>query len=253
MSETYLKTILENTKEAKKQWEEFSKICKDINDFKKKFHLRPTKKGVTIVSTLEKKPMRGRLVGKTVVKEWLEQLYAVTISTKSQEEKLKILQELKFDDRKQSSNSNEKNEEFYQAKMIAEMSENQTLKDFLKVDELIFIASEFILHHQLDESKRERIDIIGYDGKNRIFFFELKDPEDPKGDPVSQVKRYVEIYGGVKLKEMLEILNEYPINSVCTKDIVIEGYAVYGYSQIVNVNASKEFKDKDNVGIINFI
>lgn len=237
MEKTYLQVIVENSKEAKEQWKKFAEN-KDIDDFKKKFHLRPTKSGATIVSTLQERPMRGKKVGRTVVKDKLEELYTLIMSAESQEEKLQRLTQFGFQERKKSS-SKEK-EENYQAKMIANMSHNQSLKDFLKVDELIFVASEFIIHGQLDTSDKERMDIIGYDGKNRLFFFELKDPLDPKGDPIEQLKKYIYKYGGKKRKKMLKLLKEYPINSVTSKDIVIEGYAVYAYGEKVDIKASKK-------------
>lgn len=238
MCKTYFYSLLENTKEAKKQWEEFARTHEHVDDFKKRFHLRPTGSGVTIVTTIPEKPMRGKKVGKTTVMKCLDKLYSITMSNMAEIKKLELLTQLQFEERKQDSSK--KREEFYQAKMIAEMAENQSLKDFLKVDELIFIASEFILHDQSDKSNRERIDIIGYDGKNRLFFFELKDPINPKGDPLEQVSKYVDKYGGAKREEVLELLGEYPIHAVSSNDITIEGCAVYGYGEKVNLSESNE-------------
>ena len=237
MDKINLDVIVENSQEAKKQWEEFQEQCKDVDEFKKKFHLRPTKRGITIVSTLQEKPMRGKKVGRTVVKKWINELYDLTMSNKSQVEKLQVLTQLGFQEKTEGSSV--KKEESYQAEMIAKMSCNQTLKDFLEVDELIFIASEFIIHDKSDTSNRERIDIIGYDRRDKLIFFELKMP-DSNDKPIEQLKKYIDKYGGEKLEEMLKILKEYPINSVDSKDIVIEGCAVYGYGEKVNVNVSKK-------------
>lgn len=237
MDKTYLESIIENAQEAKEQWEMFTEQHKEIDEFKKKFHLRPTKSGITIVSTLQEKPMRGKKVGKTVVKKWLDELYSLTMSNKSQEEKLHALTQLNFQEKTKSSS--EKKEESYQAEMIEKMSDNQSLKDFLEVDELIFIASEFILYDKSEISNRERIDIIGYDGIDRLIFFELKTP-DSNDKPIEQLKKYIDKYGGEKLGKMLKVLKEYPINSVKLKDIVIEGCAVYGYGEKVNINESKQ-------------
>lgn len=251
MDTGYMEKILKNTIEASRQWSEFEKECKDIDLFKKYFHLRPTGSGVTIVSTLESRPMRGKKVGRTVVKKWLEELYNLMMSNRSQGEKEDMLTQLGFQIRKKSST--QKYEETHQAKMIAEMTINQSLKDYLGVDDIIFIASEFILHDDNDTSDRERIDIIGYDGKNRIFFFELKAPENETDDPVEQVKRYIKKYGGIKRKDMLSVLKDYPINSIVKDDVVIEGYAVYGYGDEVNIVSSKKADNEDKVGIIKFI
>lgn len=249
MDQKYIEEILENTKEASKQWNEFAKECKDIKTFQRTFHLRPTKDKVTIVSTLEAKPMRGKKVGKTTVKRWLSELYNISYSKLSDEEKSLRLTELDFEDRKESSKDAE---EVFQAKMISDMSKNQSLKNFLKVDQLIFIASEFILHDREDQSKRERIDIIGYDGRDRLFFFELKKPSNKKDNPVTQVKRYVEVYTKEKGEEMKRVLREYPIHSVNSDHLRVEGYAVYGYGETVDLEKSIEFHKNGEAGVIRF-
>lgn len=237
MDKTYLDSIIENALKAKEQWKKFAEQHKEVEEFKKKFHLRPTKSGVTIVSTIQEKPMRGKKVGRTVVKKWLDELYNLTMSNKSQEEKMHALTQLNFQEKTKSSNK--RKEEFYQAEMIEKMSDNQSLKDFLEVDELIFIASEFILYDKSEISNRERIDIIGYDGKSKLIFFELKTP-DSNDKPIEQLKKYIDNYGGEKLGKMLKVLEEYPINSVDSKNIVIEGCAIYGYGEKINLNESKK-------------
>lgn len=249
INKTYLESILENTKLAKEQWVKLKEENKDFDDFEKKFHLRPTKSGVTIVSTLQEKPMRGKKVGKTTVKKWLEELYTLVTSNKNQEEKLQILTQLGFKERKKSSN--QKIEEAYQAKMISEMVDNKSLKEFLEVEEIVFIASEFIIHDQKDTSDRERIDIVAFDCNNKLFFFELKIPNS-KDDAIKQLNKYIKKYGEEKKQEMLEVLKEYPIHSVPKDNIEIEGYTIYGYGEKVNISESKKADKKDRVGIIRF-
>ena len=228
MSKSYIEVIINNTKIAQEQWNQFALECDDIDIFKKKFHLRPTIKGVTIVSTLDEKSMRGILCAKTKVKETLKRIYELTINDNNLMDEL---EKLGFQKRKRDKEKID--EEKYQAQMIVGMSGNEALKEYLKVEKLIFIASEFILHDSNVKSKRERIDIVGFDGINRLFFFELKHPDNTKDNALEQVKRYVDKYSEEKnKKDMLSVLEIYPINSISSNDIVIEGYAVYGYSEI---------------------
>lgn len=247
IDEKYLQTIIENASKAGNQWDQFAKVCTDINSFKKKFHLRPTHSGVTIISTIEEKPMRGIKCGKTKVEDRLRKL-AKAIELGDTKNQMELLG---FQNRKISKQK--KAEEVYQARMIAGMAENQSLKDYLKVDQLTFIASEFILHDSYDKSDRLRVDIIGFgskSGKNRLFFFELKEPCNTKDDPVAQVQRYIDIYRGEKSKPMLEVLKKYPINAVTSDDVDIEGYAVYGYGSKIDLNESKMLSTQ--TGVIKF-
>lgn len=236
---------MNNTEEAAKQWKQFALECIDIEVFKKKFHLRPTSSGVTIVSTLDEKPMRGIHCAKTKVNEMLKRLDALITSDNNLMDEL---EKLGFQNRKKSEE--EIAEEKYQAQMIVGMSDNEALKEYLKVEKLIFIASEFILLHDSNgKSSRDRIDIVGYDGKERLFFFELKHPDNTKDDALKQVKRYVDTYSEEKnKKDMLSVLEKYPINSINLNNIVIEGYAVYGYKKIKKL---EEYQFKG--GIVTFI
>jgi len=241
---------LENSIKASNQWDEFIENCDDVEYFKKMFHLRPTaskNQSVTIVSSLEGKPMRGRRVGKTAVKKWLKAIYQVMMSDKPMEEKLQYLTQNDFTYR--AKKSNKEREEIYQAKMIAGMSENKLLKSFLKVDKLIFIASEFILKEKSEE-EGVRIDIIGFDGQYRLFFFELKTYEstdDAEGQTKKQIAYYQE-----RQQDMLKVLQHYPISAITTDKIVIEGYAVIGYGDEIDKQSSKMFVNKEEVGRIVF-
>ncbi|MFW5980936.1 MAG: hypothetical protein ACOCRU_00010 [bacterium] len=127
-------------------------------------------------------------------------------------------------------------EDYYQAKMIAEMSNNNSIKNLLGVDEPIFIASEFILHEG-DKRGGNKIDIIAYDGNRKLFFFELKKPYFTD-DPIKQVKSYLERYGKENKKEMLEVLKTYPVHPINQDIEEVEGYAVYGYSEEINIDKS---------------
>ncbi|HYE09727.1 MAG TPA: hypothetical protein VEF53_06065 [Patescibacteria group bacterium] len=75
MSSTYIEDLLSNTIKAKESWKLFETKVKDIEDFKKSFHLRPTSKDITIVSTIDTKPMRDIHCAKTKLVETLEKLH----------------------------------------------------------------------------------------------------------------------------------------------------------------------------------
>lgn len=253
MSKSYIEVIENNTKIAAEQWNQFALEYADIDIFKKKIHLRPTSNGVTIVSTLDEKPMRGIHCAKTKVKETLKRINGLLISDKNLMDEFT---KLGFQNKKIP---NVLAEEKYQAQMIAGMSENAALKKYLGVENLIFIASEFVLLHDSNESndkaRIDRVDIIGYDGKKRLFFFELKHPLNGDVHAVEQVERYVKVYSEEKnKKDMLNVLKEYPINSVNSvnqNDIAIEGYVIWGYNELIEY---EEWQTKEIrlVGLVRF-
>ena len=142
---SYIEKVVENTKTASEQWDKFAAQCEDIETFKKAFHLRPTSKKVTIVCTLEPKPMRGAYSAKTKVAQFLKGLYEEELHTickkgNTNKDYLNLLTLKKFEDRKIPKEK--KAEEKYQAAMINSMAENKDLKSFLNVNELFFVASE---------------------------------------------------------------------------------------------------------------
>jgi hypothetical protein len=250
MSNDYYKTIMANTRTAADQWNEFAAKCGDIEAFKKAFHLRPTKKGVTVVSTLEDKPMRGAHSAKTKLAQFLKELYdeelhLISDDDPNKDERSDSLTRKGFRNRKYS------NEDPYQAKMINMMSGDIALKSFLKVDRLNFIASEFIVYN--NTNKRKRLDIIGYDGLGKIFFFELKAPENKNDDPVKQVIGYLNRYGIEERDQTLEVLSNYPINSINTSDVEFHGYAVHGYGNELDVEKSRAFQGIEEPGILYFL
>jgi hypothetical protein len=256
MRKSYIEKVLNNTQVAAEQWNDFATECEDMEAFRNAFHLRPKSNGVTIVSTLGIKPMRGAHSAKTKVAQFLKELYEKELHLESSDEtiiyeKKELLKYKKFEDRKKPKEK--KAEETYQAKMIKSMSINKELKSFLNVKELYFIASEFILHPQSDASNRERVDIIGYDGLDKIFFFELKTPENTKDKPDEQVVKYLNRYSNDRREETIDVLSNYPINSIKTRDVKFHGYAVYGYSKEIDKATSKPFKNIKQPGIIRFI
>jgi len=133
-----------------------------------------------------------------------------------------------------------------QANMINAMSGDSALRSFLKVENLTFIASEFILSPKSDQEKNlkgRKVDIVGYDGLNKIFFFELKTPENKEGNPVKQVSEYLERYSSEIIEQTIAVLSNYPINSIKTGYVKFHGYVVYGYSDNLDTANSKPFHE----------
>lgn len=263
MSEIKYANLKNNAKAAAKIWDEFVSTIEDKEEFVRLFHLRPTSHKtnfVTIVSTIEGREMKGIKVNRTNLKKELEKLHGLMNSDFTMEHKIDKLNQYGF----QHENT-AMVEKKHQVHMIKDMERNDTLKEYLGVDKLIFIASEFILHNAQDNSKRERIDIIGYDGVSRLFFFELKDPAKDRGkyvkqapkhkeDPVEQVRKYIEVYGGEKRQDMGEVLKNYPINSVNLDNFTIEGCALYGYGEKVDVSKSETVSfEEQSVKVIRFL
>jgi len=108
------------------------------------------------------------------------------------------------------------------------------------------------LHPKCDKSKRQKVDIIGYDGRGKVFFFELKTPGNINDKPEEQLTRYLDRYGIEKREETIAVLSNYPISSIKTEDIEFHGYAVYGYSEELDATNSKPFKSIEEQGVIRF-
>lgn len=246
MSNDYFETIMTNTRTAADQWNEFAAECEDVEAFKKAFHLRPTKKGVTVVSTLKDKPMRGVSKDEKKLAQFLRELYneELHLTSEGDPNKVKKIDSL-------TKKGFKEKEESYQAKMIKAMSGDSALKSFLKVESLTFIASEFIVEN--DRKKLDRPDIIAYDGLGKVFFFELKTPDNKKYlDNHVQIKNSLHKYGVVKKDHTIAVLSNYPINSIKTGDVKFHGYVVYGYSDNLDVANSKLFQSPDEPGVIYF-
>lgn len=259
MSNDYFERVMANTRTAADQWNEFAAECEDVEAFKKAFHLRPkaNKDKTTIVSTLKHKPMRGVYTKGTEIAKFLkdlynQELYKEGLDYNTIEARKAVLTEMGF---KETSREKDKVRECkLQANMINAMSGDSALKSFLKVENLTFIASEFILSPKSDQEKNlkgHKVDIVGYDGLNKIFFFELKTPENKEGNPVKQVSEYLEIYSSKRKEQTIAVLSNYPINSIKTGDVEFHGYVVYGYSDNLDTANSKPFL-RDEPGVIYF-
>jgi predicted RNA-binding protein with PIN domain len=205
----------------------------------KYFHLRPTGSGVTIVSTLPFAPMRGvDIKTELQLKDKLDKIVAdipkissVNINTALEclkkngfknrerenvlkEKLMRILNEnltIFLDDKKTASACIEKLgiktplEEHIQAIFINTMGSNNNLQRVLKSNGPIkFVASELIF-----ESGKNKIDVVGFDGKS-LYFFELKKGRTTIVDQLVKYKKYYE----EKRTELNKLLSAYPINAI---------------------------------------
>jgi hypothetical protein len=257
----YIERVLNNTQTAATQWNKFAAECGDVETFKKAFHLRPTanKNKMRVVSTLKYKPMRGAHIKDTEIAQFLKDLYSQELfkeglDDNTVEARKALLTEMGF---QETSRSEDKDHECnLQAKMISAMPENDELKSFLKADNLTFIASEFILHPDSDKRKGlegYKVDIIGYDGLGKIFFFELKTPKNKKDNPGKQVIKYLNRYSIEKRDQTIDVLSNYPINSIKISDVEFHGYAVHGYGEKLDIAKSKRFQSIEEPGVIYFL
>ena len=188
--------------------------------FAKWFHLRPGSKNITIVTTHPCRPMRGIYVGKTIVKSAVEFL-ADCIGDDGET--------INWDKIKGISKGFVNKEFPFQADMINNLHRNLNLKKLIGARNLYFIASEVIFSRS-DET-RKKVDIVAHDGEGKIFFFEMKSPENKKDDPVEQVKKYIDIYGkGGRKNAIFEtMMKNYPQNPITEINEYI-GYGIIGYN-----------------------
>lgn len=194
------------------------------NRFSMFFHLRPRANDVTIVSTHPDCPMRGISISISKVATTMAQM-ADCINTENGTVDWTRIQKLTGE---AFVTGHQNQEFFYQMNMINNMESNQRLKALLQVDNLYFTASEVIFSRGKEE--RKRIDIVSHNGMGKVFFFELKAPENIKDDPISQVKGYLKLYGkgGIKNQIFEEIMANYPQNPI-TNITEYAGYGVVGY------------------------
>jgi len=244
--------VKKNAKFAQELWDEFENEHREMghinetDEFKKNFHLRPTSKGATIVTTMDILPMNGIVCeSKKEIKEKLKDIYHVFQAGKGTDIKAKLM-ELGFPEKGRRTHNSIEVE--FQAEMISGMSDNVALKEKLQVNDLIFLASEFILQEN-ETRDGKKIDIIGYNGDKRLFFFEVKRSNKPSGKGDVQVEEYVNVYGQLKRNDMMDVLTHYPINAirsdVSLDDIEIEGYAVWGYGDEIESFAKAEGLKKE--------
>jgi hypothetical protein len=182
--------IAENTKAAREVWSEFSGNVK----LKECFHLRPTKIGITVVSTLPYAPMRGVSVSTKDLREILIKITEkinVLLGVDT-DKALRLLEKWSF----KSRTSDSFLEENAQAMFIQGMIMKQVI-----YEDIEFVASELIL-----ADKSSRFDIVGFkDGD--IYVFELKKGRTTLG--FEQTAQYATLLEQNK-STFLEVLRNYP-------------------------------------------
>ena len=223
--------LIDNSKTIKKIWKNFV----DENphqQFGKWFHLRPTSKGVTIVTTHDSRPMRGIHVAKTKLNNVLIAINNVLMKQNFEIENAPweaLESVLAAEKIKERFIAGFRNREFpLQARMISEMSDNSMIKEALGINYLHFAASEVILQEGVTEGG-QKIDIVAHDGTGKVFFLELKSQDNKKDSPFEQVAIYVRDYGKIgskKNKDFEELMKNYPYPIDSIKEYV--GYVVIG-------------------------
>lgn len=219
--------IIENAKEAKRIYGGL----KLDDHFNMCFHLRPTSKGITIVSTLSDAPMSG----KDVPQEKLEETLLVLnenlkrICGDDTKKALDILNGIGYKERGTRTSDLEEN---IQAGFIKGLLSKQP--DYEGIE---FVASELAL------TQGSRFDVVGFkDGV--LYIFELK-----KGRTFKAMKQVADY---VKLVEENEsafrkILSVYP-NRAIDSFTDVKGVAVMEYA-MNTTNKLREEAEKNDVGL----
>jgi len=198
------KETIKYAKIAAQAWEGFVKDGDNRQRICKFFHLRPTSKGITVITTLDNCEMRGvekNAKNLIALLEEIDKNYEILVSLNDVKRKA-IMESLKFRSLEKASSKSERK---IQATMINTMSKDKNLSEILEAnDHIRFIASELTFGQ-----KKHSVDIVGFDGQD-IYFFELKKERTEK---VEQVKGYIEYYS--KERDILkQLLENYPINNV---------------------------------------
>jgi len=229
---------------AKQAWQDFVKARDNRQRICNYFHLRPTNKGITVVTTLNNYEMRGvrgikNAENLIALLEKIDKNYEVLTSLNNEKKKKEIMKDLGFPQRRKANDS--KSEEKIQATMINTMSKDKNLRGKLGAKDYIrFIASELIF-----EQGKHRVDIVGFDGKT-IYFFELKKGRTLKA---KQLYDYVNYYNNKRV--ILEkLLKTYPINSVDSFKH-IQGVMVMEYADnSVELKAWQELAKESGIRIV---
>lgn len=215
MDQNTVDKIYENAKEAREIYIKFLAKNKQADLFRQCFHLRPTSKGVTIVSTLPEGPMRGidcctdDLAG--ILRELNKQLKKFVAND---EQTVKTaLTTLGF---KQRSNvSKNEREENTQARFIQGMVKGKAAFDGIQ-----FVASEFNL-----EGKK-RFDVVGVKD-DTLYIFELK--RGRVTSAINQVDKYCE-HIKTNIDHYCRVLDVYP-NLEVKRFKDIQGIAVMEWAK----------------------
>jgi hypothetical protein len=216
--------ILKHAKEAKDILDR--KDIKSIHGKLKWFHIRPTSYGITLVSTHEKRKMRG--ISEVAISK-LEDFLKTTAGAVDGDaiDWAKIIYNGRvFIERTPESENRKREKEFrHQANFINEIVNNS--KAFPKIsEELFFIGSEVILQEGTTQD-RKRIDVVAHDGNGKVLFFEIKSEDNKQDNPKEQIEAYINRYKNDKYFK--ELLMCYPTTiPIDTKINSFEGWVVKG-------------------------
>jgi hypothetical protein len=223
IAKTAQTTLSEYREEAPDMYAKFAKL----------FHLRPCSKDITIVTTHPCRPMRGITVCGSKLKNALA-FIASCIGDDGKTVDWAAL-EKRYNTGKGFVKGFTNREFPHQANMINHMCDNKELKKLLGVQNLYFTASEVIFSRGLLGQKK-KIDVVGHDDAGKVFFFEMKAPENERDNPIEQVQSYLELYGknggkkGAKNEVFEKMMANYPQNPITRINEYI-GYGIVGYSE----------------------
>ena len=222
--------IIENAKVANEGI--YKELCLDAN-FRERFHLRPKRGEITIVSTLSAAPMWGKSVKKEKLEETLKKLksrlkdfYSVNLDKVRD-----ALHDLEYNtDRKTDDSRLEAN---VQAEFIQGMLAGQ--QDYKGIK---FVASELTLGKESrdTEGKTSRFDVVGIKGKT-LYIFELK---RDRTSIIEQVVDYVTLVNTNK-DAFRDVLRVYPNHAVGDWDKV-KGIMVMAHAVNVDKNIDEKAK-----------
>jgi len=213
------------------------------------FHLRPISDEITVVTTHSDFPIRGVPAFRKNVRkskanlceslDFIEECIASDDKTIDWEK----IKAAGYKDGKGFEIGTPNKEYKHQANMINGLYYNNQLKEALGVKNLYFTASEVVFRRG-HGGGTEKIDIVAHDGAGKVFFFEMKAPENDKDNPVEQVKEYLDLYGksGKRNNAFEKIVSVYPQNPIERVDEYI-GCAVVGYKDNLISCENTEYPD----------
>jgi len=233
--------IAQNAKTAREIWEPFAhnkKLCEC-------FHLRPTKSGITLVSTLPYAPMRGISLSAAAVTPLLNEItkkinVLLGLDTKKA---LALLESWNFKLREidvyfgldeEDAVAFLENRNFEILETVSFMEENAQalfIKGMILKQEMYegihFVASELEL-----AGKSSRFDIVGYKD-NTLYIFEMKKGRKVAG--LAQTAGYAKLINENK-HHFLSVLTHYPHCSIDNFNkiipVAVMGYAANAVSQL---------------------
>jgi hypothetical protein len=203
--------------------------------FKDWFHLRINSEDVTIVSTHKERPMRGITIAKTKLQKYIDYLASAIDGDKID---WKSIEKAGFNNGKgfEKGEKNGCKEYPDQADIINKIRNgDKELLEKLKLSELHFIASEFVLFRN-GQPKKERIDIVAHNGKETVFF-EVKEPDGDLKKAMNQLGEYIKDHSisGRYGKIFNNLIDVYPKDIALTKSEIITGFAIKRSNNIWDV------------------